>query len=256
MSNLMKFGAIDAATEKNDTQAMADTGRIAITAGQTVTVRIFPPMIGEKAAMRRIAQHFIRVPGQTNPVVFNCPRLMAGQYCIGCAKCDEMAKSGSITDAELAKTWRANASMVGRAINREFPQLGVKKFSMSKGMWTQFQGVLSMVGAGPHYSDPVRGFDVRIHREGEKLATKWTMREGVRGPLGTGTEISAWLANVPNLDDDLRVPSSDEIAQLLGVSGAPPRQSARNVADQESTDVQYEDVTPPAQAGTDDEIPF
>lgn len=266
-SNLQQFNAVDPNAEAAEEATLNSGSRLKFKSGLKMVMRVFPPLSGEKKALSARAAHYVVIPGAQKKVVHNCPRIMGRppQFCRSCDEADRMKRTGNPADAEAAKEVSANTSMLGRAVDRAHPELGVQKFAFTKAAFDAFTAQWRLVDDETgHYSDPARGRDVVVLRVGEKLDTKWTFQFRAPSALGTPEQVAVWLEAAPSLDDDLRVPSPEEVDQRLGITGrtAPGRaasRASRTAADGigNAQDVEFSETEANVVSGAPDEdVPF
>lgn len=226
MSNIQKYWGSEDVEAKAQADAWTDSSDFIKLGVGSNMIRIAPPAMGEKLALQPVATHYIQVPGQEKKAIFNCPRIMAKQRCRACDMVDRLNSSGVAVDQARAREMKANKNFIGRAVNRKAPEQGLRKVRISPTLYDKIKELHEIIGGGAPNHDPMNGYDLQIIRKGEGKDTEWNVREGKTGPLGTGPEMEEWGENMPSLAADLRVPTSEQIDEMLGMSSAASRGTA------------------------------
>lgn len=209
-------------------------------------VRFLPPPVGRSSPFATVYQHFLNIPGIPDAVVFNCPRLMAKRTCPACAKGDKLRASGNAKDADAARDFWASRRVFAVVIDRNDEESGPKILAFGKQIHEALVAIRRDEDAGGDFTDPERGFDIVIERQGTgKNDTRYTVR-----PARKSSSIGKMegIDMQPDLRHLAKVPTMDEIRAMV----APPSEDAQggrtaqdeveSVADAEATDVADDDI--------------
>jgi hypothetical protein len=216
-ATLAKYGGWDLEQTKKDRKEMSSGEFLKLEAGKNV-VRFLPPLPGREAYVKTF-QHFIRTPGSTAPVVFNCPLKMAKEPCPACAQSQKLMGGGK-ADRERAFELAPKLRVFASVIDRKNPDDGPRILAFGKMVFEGLGGILADGEDGMDFSEPgPEGRDIIIEREGTgKTDTRYKVRLSVKeSPLGD----MSWIESQPDLTRYARVLSLDEIKELF--SGEPSR---------------------------------
>lgn len=233
MTNLVKYGSYDleqAAEEKEELgKGGAGADFLKLQTGKNV-VRFLPPKVGVRSPFKVVFQHFVKLPGMTNPVTFACPRMTNKQPCPACAKADELKSTGNPADADMARELFASRRVFANVISRANPEDGPKILGFGKMVHEQLLAIRQDEDSGGDFTHPEDGFDIVIEKSGEKLTTKYQVRPARQGSLLASDpgQMQDWIDMQHNLDALQRVPTREELAKMFGgeASGG-ARQRAR-----------------------------
>lgn len=228
---LVKFGSyeVEAATEER--QGMESSGGtewMKLKPGRNV-VRVLPPPMGKRSPFRTIYQHFISSP--TGPIVFVCPRLEQKQPCPACQKAEELRGARNEEDQRLANELFARRRVFCNVIDRAEPEKGPKVLGFGKTVHEQLIALREDEDAGGEFTHPLSGFDIIIERAGTgKNDTKYSVRPARNSSQlhDEGSVMQTWIDTQRNLDQFARVPSWDELRDMMAGKKrerdeAPPR---------------------------------
>jgi len=180
-------------------------------------LRFIPPRIGGRATVV-VHQHVINVPGSTNPLSFNCPRMMAKKPCPACAKVDQLRATGNAADYDAAGELLPKVRVYANIIDRKNPEKGPQVFAYGKTVHKELVALRADEDSGGDFMHPIDGFDVIVVREGQGLQTKYVVRRiPTNSPLAPDTEtMNAWIEGGADLEAFAAVPSVEEIKAKLG----------------------------------------
>jgi hypothetical protein len=176
-------------------------------------VRVLPPPIGRKTPFFTAFQHFIDLPGYDSPIVFNCPRMMAREYCPACAKSDKLRASQNKKDQDAARNFWSSRRVFVNVIDRSDEEAGPKVLGIGK---TIHEALVKIRKDDPDEGDfthPEDGFDINIQRKGTtKNDTKYKVIPARRStPLGD----KDWINQQADLNQKLAVPTLDDIKSMF-----------------------------------------
>jgi hypothetical protein len=242
--NLVPFGDFDE-REAAKIEKELDEGSKSIfkfPEGSTV-LRIVPPPPGRKSPWVETYQHFIPVPGQEKPMVFNCPRkLDQGRKCPACERAFELYKSGNAMDKEAAKRFWPKQKFYLPVIIRAKKGEDIDNTIRIIAVGRQICGQIVEIRKGyPDPEDPetmvlprdvthpIEGWDLVVKRTGtSQQDTKYTVRVKKNGqvPLfykvgddgsikADYTAINETLSNPVNLDAQIELPTDERIKKLM-----------------------------------------
>ena len=182
-------------------------------------VRVLPPLVssGRKSPFLLTYQHILEIPGITNPVSFNCPRVMAKKPCPACAKMEELRATGQPADYNRAGKFFPKLRVYANVIMRAAPENGPQVLPFGKTIHEQLIAIRADTSEGGDFTDPTEdGFDIIIEKEGEGLNTKYKVR-----PARSATELGdmSWIEQQANLEQYARVPTVEEIRDLMDPAG-------------------------------------
>jgi len=232
MSNLAKYEKwTPEAIEEDQADLASESDFLKVGVGRTV-LRFLPPAPGQRSPFVKVFQHYIDIPGLSSPASFACPRLNgAKRACPACQRADQLRASGNPADFDLAGQLRASKRVYANVINRASPDRGPVIYAFGK---TIHEKLISLAGDPDwgDFTDPgPDGYDITITRTGTgKTDTKYDL-VGARTctPLSSdAAETAAWLDSAHDLGRFIRVPSEEELRQLLpGFNSAPPARGPR-----------------------------
>jgi hypothetical protein len=258
---MVKWGSYEIDAAKEEQEALDQSGGSSffkLKPGRNV-VRFLPPKVGQRTPFVMVHQHYVQLPGQTNPASFNCPRVMAKRSCAICARVDELRATGNPADYDMAGQLFPKLRIFANIIDRSNPEQGPQVLAFGKQIHDALVKLRTDEDAGGDYTHPQEGFDIIITRTGTgKNDTKYTVN-----PARASSDLGdyEWIAIQPDLRRFANVPSDADIqAAIAGAfgsadGGAPaqhaagravargqgrPRSSARSV--QDTIDVDPDEV--------------
>jgi len=163
MSNLAKYGSYSedaAAKEKESLQGGGNFMKLEV--GKNV-VRFLPPAPGRRSPFRTVYQHYIRVPGQQQPVVFTCPRMEAKERCKACEKGQRLQGSANKADRDMARDYFPSRRIMANVLNRKDEDAGAQVLGFGKMVHEELIEIRENNGDFTH---PLEGFDITITRTG------------------------------------------------------------------------------------------
>lgn len=236
-SSLVKYAtydAEDAAKDKEDLDKSGGSSTFIKLKVGTTKVRIVPPLMpkdpkAKKPSWRRVTYvHYVAVPGQEDNVSIVCPRLEAKEKCILCDKekelwdkVNELEAEGSNARAEatkkIAKSLKAKRRCYANAIDRAQPENGCMVLAFGPMIEDQLIKIRQDEEDGGDFTHPVKGFDVKITREGQgKNDTEYTVVKSKVGPIVEDVdEMNEILGKQHNLERYCRVYSTEDIQKIL-----------------------------------------
>jgi gp32 DNA binding protein like len=214
MANIQKYAPVDVKAARAEREELASEGQFyKLEEGRNV-LRLLPPQVGMKLPWVVTHQHFVRLPGKTSPIVFNCPRRMAKRFCRLCSSAEKLRASGNPVDRDLAYERFPKRRVFCEAVDRKMPEKGPQILAFGKKIHDPLEALLLDEDAGGDFSDPgENGYDIIIERQGtSKNDTVYTVMPARKSsPLGN----MEWLDMRSDLTRFLRVPSDDEIDRML-----------------------------------------
>jgi hypothetical protein len=246
MSNaIVNYGSydIEAADTEHEDLSRGGGNYMKLEVGRNV-VRFLPPPPGRNTPFVTTFQHFLNLPGIAEPVIFNCPRLMARRGCPACAKGEKLKATGNPKDADAARDFWSSRRVFASVVDRNDEDAGPKILGFGKMIHEALVAIRRDEDAGGDFTHPEEGFDVIIERTGSgKTDTRYTVRPARKSsPLGN----FEWIETQPDLRHLAKVPTIEEIKAMVnpddGSSAAGP--------------TAQDDVNVVADAVSDDDIPF
>lgn len=230
MGNL-EYGGYDfdaAEQEDDDLSKAGSSGYLKLEVGDNY-VRILPPPVGRKSPFFTAFQHFLELPGYPSPIIFNCPRMMARQFCPACAKSDKLRASQSKKDQDAARDFWAARRIFVNVIDRNDEDAGPKILGIGK---TVHEALVKIRKDDPEEGDfthPETGFDINIQRRGTGLKdTKYKVIPARRStPLGN----LDWISQQSDLTAKLEVPTLDDIKSMFAKDTSEQQIGGNVVAD-------------------------
>jgi hypothetical protein len=226
MSNL-EYGGYEVEAAEQEDEDLSKSGSsnfMKLNVGDNV-VRILPPPVGRKSPFFTAFQHFLDLPGYDGPIVFNCPRMMARQFCPACAKSDKLRSSPSKQDQDAARDFWSSRRIYVNVIDRADEDAGPKILAIGK---TIHEALVAIRKSDPDEGDfthPETGFDINIQRQGTgKNDTKYKV---VAARRSTALGDLDWINQQADLRAKLAVPSLDEIKAMF--TKEEPQQMGSNV---------------------------
>jgi hypothetical protein len=123
-------------------------------------------------------------------------------------------------EAAEAKKWYVRRSYLMNIIVRGKESDGPKIYACGQSVFQQLATIIADPDVGD-VTDPEEGFDLKLERTGEKIETKYTLREA-RDPslLGSDEEIEAWMGAAIDLEEYIsqRIPDYVETAKQSGAA--------------------------------------
>lgn len=181
-------------------------------------VRFLPGRPGQKPFLT-VWQHFIEVPGEQRPVVFNCPRMNPSkQPCPACGESDKLRASSSKVDRDRAFKLNAKIRVFANMIDRKNADRGVQVLGFGKTVHEQLISIRRDPSDGGDFTHPLNGFDIIIEREGTgKNDTEYFCKAARNStPLHPDPEqVNEWLQHARDLESYAKIPTADEIKKML-----------------------------------------
>jgi hypothetical protein len=226
-SAIVDYGSYDISAADTEYEDLSRGGGnyMKLEVGRNI-VRFLPPPVGRNSPFVTTFQHFLDLPGVPDPVIFNCPRLMARQPCPACAKGDKLKASGNRKDGEAARNFWASRRVFACVIDRNDEDAGPKILGFGKMIHEALVAIRRDEDTGGDFTHPEDGFDLVIERTGSgRTDTRYAVRPARKSsPLGN----FEWIATQPNLKHLAKVPTLDEIRAM--VSNEEPEPVAQLVA--------------------------
>jgi hypothetical protein len=233
MSNLVKHGAYEPEAAQQEEEELAKSGGtdfLKLVVGANV-VRFLPPPIGRNSPFVMVHQHFVQLPGMSNPASFACPRLMASRPCPVCQKIDQLRGTGNPADYDLAGEFLARLRVFANVIDRRNEEMGPRVLAFGKTIHQQLVKLRKDEDAGGDYTNPDTGFDINIERAGTgKNDTEYFVRPSRKtSKLASDPAVAGeWIEMQADLQKYAFVPSWDDIVKKIGGGrGATAGASAR-----------------------------
>lgn len=244
---IVNYGAyeVEAADAEHEDLSRGGGNFMKLDTGRNV-VRFLPPPAGRNTPFVTVFQHFLNLPGFAEPIIFNCPRLMARKGCPACQKGEKLKSTGNQKDADAARDFWASRRVFANVIDRNDEDAGPKILGFGKLIHEALVAIRRDEDAGGDFTDPVDGFDIVIERTGTtKTDTRYTVR-----PARKSSELGnlEWIETQPDLRYLAKVPTLEEIKAMVSPQDdpAPSKPTA-----QDDLNV-VADVEPLS----DDDIPF
>lgn len=253
-SNLGEYGSFDLEAAENELDDLnrSQSQFLKLAVGNNV-VRLLPPPLGRNTPFVVVWQHFIKLPGATAPVVFNCPRMMARKTCPACAKAEKLGNSRNSADRDAAREFWATKRIFASVIDRTDEEAGPKILGFGKSIYEALLALRTDSTAGGDYTNPLKGFDINIKRTGTGLETRYDVLSARRNSALGDME---WIGMAPDLRELARVPTADEIREMgrraKGGEDETPRLPEKTVQDE----LESLDDWSSGGDSDDDEIPF
>lgn len=228
---LVKWGSYDpkqAAQEQED--AIAPSDFMKLTEGRNV-VRILPPKAGENSPFKIVRQHFIKMPGAANPVVFVCPRHHGGDRCPACEESARYRASGLKVDRDKAWELSPKLRVFMNVIDRKDESAGPKLLGVGKTIFDELTALRQDVDAGGDYTHPTEGFDVIIERTGTgKNDTEYATRLArAASPISKDSRnIEVWYEAMSDLKQQAVVRPYADLVEDLGLDGGRSTSAGRS----------------------------
>jgi len=229
-TSLVKYGeftAEDAAemrTQKADEKSKSSPF-VNIKDGEKKRLRFVPPLLGKKA-FAIAAVHYIDLPGE-GKVVFNCPRVMAKQFCKVCKKADQLYATGNKRDAMKAGKFKPRRRLFANVVVRGEEDMGARILGFGSMIEDQLTELRNDEDFGGDFVNPVNGLDVIIKRTGSgPTDTEYKVYAAEKGkqlPLHEDvTVMNEIIEGQHDLAKYTKVPTADEIDEMLE-GGKPAR---------------------------------
>lgn len=224
-TNLVKYN-VDVDDDFDEADRELKSGQEFLKTGEGKTrVRALPPLDGKKWLVVT-QQHFIDL-GPDEKVVFNCPRIMEKRPCPACAYAQKLDQSGKTQARKRAKGFYPKKRVYMNVVDRGDPEGGVKVWAFGSMCWDEIKSIKEELEKTESMVDPSNaGRDLIITRKGSgKTDTKYTVRQSKHAtPLADDAALMKDLiASQPDLDRYKRVPTDDEIAEMLQLDDAESR---------------------------------
>jgi hypothetical protein len=220
--SLVKWGSYDpkqAAQEREE--AVAPSDFMKLVEGRNV-IRILPPKAGENSPFKIVRQHFIKMPGGANPVVFVCPRHHGGERCPACEESARYRATGLKVDRDKAWELSPKLRVFANVIDRKDEAAGPKLLGFGKTIFDELTALRSDEDAGGDYTNATEGFDVIIERTGTgKNDTEYATRLARNStPITKDAKLmDAWYEAMNDLKQQVVVRSYAELKEELGLDG-------------------------------------
>jgi hypothetical protein len=187
--------------------------------GSTV-LRVLPKRPGTQARspMVKTWQHYLDIPGLSNAISFNCPRLMARRPCRACTRSDELRATGNPADFELSKQFKASMRLYANVILRASEERGPVIFPFGKMIRDDLMAMAHDPNWGDFTDPGPDGYDITITRTGTGQTDTRYKTLGARecAPLSDdAAQVEEWLSMMHDLDRFLYVPTDEEIEAML-----------------------------------------
>lgn len=232
MSNLVKFGSYSAEAAEQESKQLGKTEFLKLEVGRN-RVRVLPPAVGKNSPFRIVQQHMVEVPGQQYPMRFQCP----GKGCPACIRSGELSRTGNPKDRDAAYQLSAKPRVFAVVINRKEPERGPLVWEFGKKIHEQLKALRVNEDAGGDFTDPYKGFDIIIEREGTgKNDTRYlVMAARQSSQLAADEEtMQGWIDGSPDVERFAKPMTLDEVRKLIfGGADAddddlPPQRSAKS----------------------------
>lgn len=159
-----------------------------------------------------VYQHFLRIPGQDKPTVFNCPRKMANEYCPACAKAESLSATGSTADRKAASAFWPSYRVFASVLDRSEPNSEPKTLAFGSMIMNDLQKIREDEDWGD-FTHPEDGFDIVIERTGTTMHdTEYSVRPARKSKP---VDWDAVVDTLPDLDKLGKIPGEQEVKQLV-----------------------------------------
>lgn len=218
--NLVKYGTFDVEeAEENEKELKRGSANfMELSQGKNI-IRFVPPLAGKKTFVI-VHQHYIEMPGSEEKLRFNCPRVMARQPCPACAAADRLAQSGNPLDRTRAEKFWPRKRIMGNALNRATPELGVQVLGFGKSIHEELIAIRR--DDGIDFTNPENGYDISINKEGSGMKTRYKRIQPARSPsplAAGGDAINALIQSQVDLGRFAVVPSKNELDEQMEEAG-------------------------------------
>lgn len=241
MGNLQNYGGFDLDVFDEDDKEIEKSSKssefMTMEKGDNV-VRFLPPPAdaawakrpdGKISPFKVIHEHFVEVPGLKRKVRFVCPRLHGGGHCPACSDADALIRTGNPFDKDKARDMYPSARTYANVIDRNDEARGPKVLGFSK---TIREGLKRARNRFGDFTDPSEGgFDIIIEKVDKNGKIEYNV-EADRGNSPLGNE--EWLESQFNLDSYARVPTLEEIKDMLSGKESRGGRGGRNLGGGES----------------------
>lgn len=233
MSSIISYGdftqedAQKAFEEKQNNGGNAKTKFFKPKEGYT-KIRIIPPQLGKPLRNIRY-QHTVDVPG-VGTVFFNCPEKAEVRHCGVCAEVKKLFDTKKEVDKERAKNLNAKYRSLFNIIVRDQEDEGPMVYEMGSELENKLLKLRSVDDWD--FINPLVGVDLMVERTGKgKFDTKYNITVADKGrgrPLVDGGEdaIRMIIETQPDLSRFTRIPSDEEIQELLTTGKRSPRRES------------------------------
>lgn len=228
MSQLQKFGTYTADAAAKARKEESSSSWLKLSPGTNI-IRLLPPLVGMIEPWVTIYQHFIKLPGEGNRLVFNCPRRMNNERCPSCEKGDRLRATGRPADEKAAREWFPSQRNIAFAIDREDPEKGIQILGFGATIKNRLRHFREKLKKDITSFD--KGFDIVIERMGQGLNTEYQVDLGEQCPiLDNMTQLEEWAADLPDLQDFAKVlPYETIIEKFAAANGVEPPAGPKQV---------------------------
>jgi len=211
--------AEDTANEEAEDLASSNASFMKLKEGRNI-IRILPAPQGQRSPFNVTFQHFVDIAGNRKSVI--CAKVTARKRCLVCEKIDELRKSKSQADQEMASALYARRRIFCNVIDRAPGEeaKGPKILGFGKSVHEQLVALRTDPTQGGDYVNPESGYDVVITRTGHgKNDTKYHVglakKETPLERSGNENIMQEWIDNQPSHEQLKRLPEATELKQLL-----------------------------------------
>ena len=218
----------DAQVAADQTAVKGDNGFFKMEAREDpYIVRFLPATMEEESAIRVVYQHYIEFPDQSS-FKFNCPKMMARQYCEGCAFVERLYETGTPADEKLAKRFAPKVRVYTTLIDRDNEALGPRIFDFGKMIFDELTLMRKNPRQGGDFTNPTeKGYDIEIYVTGEKMERRYKPYPGQKCVLASPEQVKAWLQEKPSLEKFCKILSPEAIAAGMRLGAGPSLSSPR-----------------------------
>lgn len=195
-------------------------------AGRNV-IRFLPPIGGRKTPFHITYQHYLDIPGTDRSVKFDCPRYDTPKgACEVCDESERLKKLGTQIDKDRGFKLKARRRVYANIIVRGKEDAGVRVFAFGKGIHEDLIKIRKDPEDGGDFTNPsAEGFDIVIHKTGEKLNTEYDVKAGrnQRALSEDAVEMKKWILKDQFDLESYATPLDDEKLAEVRKLIAPPR---------------------------------
>lgn len=253
-TNLVQFQEYTKEMAEAESRALNTGGHFKLKEGSNI-VRFLPAKLGWPGPMAVASQHYVDVPGRDKAAVFVCPRVMAKRPCIVCNQAERLVASGNQADKKRGEDMLPNNQVFANVVDRREPDKGPQKFRFGKQVHAFLKKLRDNAVAGGDFTHPLTGFDLSIERTGTGFDTKYNVLAARNSsPLHPDPVVmNNWIASQADIHAMTKVPTDEEICQLLGLDPAAaahfsvpsaPSLGGMRTAQDEALEAQFQEVSP------------
>lgn len=229
-------------------------------------IRILPPPPGfvHATPWLLVHEHWIDLPG--GKVGFPCLVQHCGERCPGCIKAEQLRKSGSKADRDVAERMAAKPTAFCHVIERGNEDAGVQTLRLPQSVLRDLlKHRNDSVTCGDDFTNPLHGFDVQIvgTKKGEYTNYETNIARRPTPMVADTSKIREMLTTRPDLMEKLRLRTWQEIVedvQKKSAAGGQGGQQAMQSSSQQNSVAGAIEATATGDdmfaGGADEDIPF